>query len=85
LSTKILLGQERRVIGSGWILIGLSQETSHWAEIRNPDNVQQDRTKSGRGSLWSWFEFEANPDKIRRGRTMYDWAGQCPVRPDKVQ
>jgi hypothetical protein len=45
-------GQERRAIGKGGIYIGLSQETSHWAKIQILDNVRQDRTKAGRGSLW---------------------------------
>jgi hypothetical protein len=36
---KISSGQERRAVGSGGILIGLSKETSPWAEIQNLVNV----------------------------------------------
>jgi hypothetical protein len=40
-------GQERRVIGGVLVYIGLSKESSRWAQIQNPDNIQWCRTKSG--------------------------------------
>jgi hypothetical protein len=41
-------GQERRAVVGGWVYIGLSKESSHWAHIQNPDNVCGFRTKSDR-------------------------------------
>jgi hypothetical protein len=32
--------QERRTIRGGWVYIELSQESSCWAQIQNPDNVR---------------------------------------------
>jgi hypothetical protein len=79
LSTKILSGQERRAIGNGGILIGLSQETSCWAENRNPDNVRESQTISGRtgqspvGGLCRFFL------SLRLAWTKSEGAGQCLV------
>jgi hypothetical protein len=39
--------QERRDVGGVLVYIGLSKESSRWAQIQNPDNVQGCRTKSG--------------------------------------
>jgi hypothetical protein len=35
-------GQEKRTVGvgGGGVYIGLSQKSSHWVKIQNPDNVQ---------------------------------------------
>jgi hypothetical protein len=33
-------GQKRRAVGGGWVYIGLSKESSCWAQIQNPDNVR---------------------------------------------
>jgi hypothetical protein len=46
-STVKCKGQERRAIGGVLVYIGLSKESSHWAQIQNPDNVQGCRTMSG--------------------------------------
>jgi hypothetical protein len=38
-STVKYKGQERRVVGGGWVYIGQSKEFRRWAQIQNPDNV----------------------------------------------
>jgi hypothetical protein len=85
LSTKISSCQERRATGNGGILIGLSQETSRWAEIQNPDNVRERRIMSGRteqSPVGVLYEFFLN---LRLAWTKSEGAGQCLVRLDKVR
>jgi hypothetical protein len=75
-------GQERRAIRSGGIFIGLSQETSYWAQIQNSGRVQGSWTMFGRvvqsliGSLCGTFlNFGANSGR----------AGQSPTELDIVR
>jgi hypothetical protein len=57
-STEKWSGQEWRAVGGGCVYIGLSQKSSCWAKIQNPDkvwgeldNVRLDQTMSGWDSL----------------------------------
>jgi hypothetical protein len=69
----------RRVIGGGGVFIGLSHETSRWAQIQipdnvraRPDNVRLNRAKSGGDSLHEGVLIRVGPDKVWLSRTMFD-------------
>jgi hypothetical protein len=41
LSTGNFESQEKRAVGGGGVYIGLSQESSHWAKIHNPNKIRR--------------------------------------------
>jgi hypothetical protein len=44
--------ERERAIETVEVFIELSQKTSRWAQIQNPDNVRSSRTKSGGSGLY---------------------------------
>jgi hypothetical protein len=69
-STGKWSGQERRVVGGVLVYIGLSKESSPWAQIQNLDNVQWCWTMSGwpgQGPTRSFCEGNLNSGLTRVG------------------
>jgi hypothetical protein len=50
-STRRIEWLRERAVKTVWVFIELSQETSHWAQIQNPNNVRSSQTKSDGSGL----------------------------------
>jgi hypothetical protein len=68
-STGKWSGQERRAVEVGGIFIGLSQESSRWAQIQIPNNIQL-------GLCEKWGLSRVGPDNVRLEVFVCGWIGK---------